>query len=162
MRIGEVAVVSSPSEAKEIFIQSVCNNLQKASNNICFGRLKINDQLAIILYGITIDEDYSSIAWDLLSAKLLGYVVIFEWDNNSSLNKVKKVIDFFSNSSDAPIIVVANVNDESNIPLSPKFYESSGISITQYYRFIFCQISNPIRAKKVVATIIDILLDKLP
>lgn len=161
MRIGEIAVISPPGEIKEIFIRSVCQKLQKANNKICFGRLKINDQLILHLYGISVDKEDSSIAWDLISPKILGYIVIFNWEDQSSLEEIKNILDFFSTNFSAPIIVVANVADESNIPVPNKFLESNGILIAQNTRFIFCQISNPIYSKKVVATVIDILLDNL-
>lgn len=162
MRIAEVAVISPPGKLKEIFIKSVCQKLEETSDKICFGRLKINSQLILHLYGISIEKDESSISWDLLSPKLLGYIIIFQWDDFSSLEVIKNVLDFFSSSSSAPIIVVANVDDESNIPLPEKFYEPGGFSIDQNVRFTFCKISDPVYSKKVVANIIDILIEKLP
>ena len=162
MRIGEVTVISPPGKTKEIFIQSVCNKLEKVNDKICFGRLEINNQLVLHLYGVSIEKDESSISWDLLSPKMLGYIFIFNWDEYSSFETIKTVLDTFSIKFTAPIIVVANVNNESNIPLPEKFNEPGGFSIDRNIRFTFCQTSNPVCSKKVVASIVDILLEKLP
>ncbi len=162
MRIGEVTVIGPPGETKEIFIRSVCQKLEKVNDNICFGRLDINNQLALHIYGISVEKDEISISWDLLSPKMLGYIFIFNWDEQHSLEKIKTVLDTFSNNFSAPIIVIANVDDESNIPLPEKYNEPGGISIDRNIKFIFCPITNSAYSRNAVATIIDILLENLP
>jgi hypothetical protein len=162
MRIGEVAVLSPPGVANESFIKAVCSNSETVNKNLCFGHLRVNEQLALHLYGINVDGDYSAIAWDMLSTKILGYIVIFDWEDYNSLAKIHKILDFLSTKLSVPIIIVAQVSENSEIPLSEKFFLSAGISISQNHRFSFCQISDPERARKIVAVIIDILLKKLP
>ena len=161
MRIGEVTVISPSGNTKEIFIQSVCQKLEKVSDKICFGRLQIDNQLVLHLYGISVDKNESSISWDLLSPKMLGYIFIFNWNDYKTLEEIKTVLDTFSTKFSAPIIVVANVEDKSNIPLPDNFNEPGGISIDRNARFTFCQISDPICSKKVVAAIVNILLQNL-
>lgn len=161
MRIGEVTVIGPVGKTKEIFIQSVCHNLEKVSDKICFGRLQIDNQLVLHLYGISIDKEENSISWDLLSPKMLGYIFIFNWDDYNTFEEIKAVLDTFSIKFSAPIVVVANVEDKSNIPLPNKFNEPGGFSIDRNIRFTFCPISDPIYSKKVVSTIINILIEKL-
>lgn len=162
MRIAEVAVVSSPGTEKEIFIQAICQKLEKANEKICFGRLEINSDLVLHLYGVSVDKDEETLSWDLLSNKVLGYVFIFNWNDQNSLEAIKNVLDHFAATFSAPILVVANINDKSNIPLPEKFNDPGGLSIDRNIRFHFCQISDPVSAKKIIANIIDILLENLP
>jgi len=162
MRIGEVTVITPPGTSKEIFIKSVCENLEEVNENICFGRLHINSQLMLHLYGISVEKDDSSISWDLLSPKMLGFIFVFDWDDYGSFDNIRTVLDIFSTKFSAPMIVLANVRDRNNIPLPDKFIEPDGFSIDRNVRFTFCQISDPACSKKAVASIIDILLEKMP
>lgn len=160
MRIGEVAIISPPGDENNIFIETICDKIDYTNGKLCFGRLDINDQLALHFYGINLDKDEQHISWDLISSKILGYVIIFDWNNHNSLEYINDTLDFFFSQFDAPLIVVANTNDVNSIPIPPHFYESSGISVAPATKFFFAEISNPENSKKIVATIIDILLEK--
>lgn len=161
MRIGEVAVFGPPGEDKEVFIKSICNNVEIASDKICFGRLEINSQLVLHLYGISIEKDEMSISWDMLSPKILGYVFIIQWENQSTLDSVKHVLDYFAANYQAPVIIVASVANKNDIPLPDKFYVPGGLTIDRNIRFVFCQISDPVSSKKVIVNIIDLLLEDM-
>lgn len=159
MRIGEVAVISPQEDNTNIFIKSICTDVQNSNDNISIGRLKINEQLMLHFYGITIEKDVNSISWHLLSTKVLGFVVIFNWDNENSLEKITKILNFFSANYTTPLIIVANINDKNNIPLPFNVFEAKGINIESKSRFFFSEISNPSDSKKIITTIIDILLE---
>ncbi len=161
MRIGEVAVFSPPGNEKEIFIKSICNNVESANERICFGRFLVNEQLSLHLYGISINKNETSISWDMLSSKILGYVFIFRWEDHDSLDTIKDVLDYFAEHYTAPIIVIASVDDKSAIPLPDKFYGPGGLSIDRNIRFHFCQITDSVSSKKIVVNIIDMLLENI-
>jgi hypothetical protein len=161
MRIGELMVISPPGRLSEIFITTVCDQLEQKGDLACYGRMLVNDQLALHLYGVQLNGNIDSVSWDLISPKLLGYIILFDWNEFSSLKKLSTSLDIFSTQFNAPLIIAGCVDNNADIPMPSPFFETSGIPIEKETRFSFCNISEPDSCKKVVATLIDILLEKL-
>jgi len=161
MKIGEVAVISHISQNKDVFIKSICKKIDIKNNLVSFGRFDVNEQLALHLYGIQIDKQSNGLSWDLISRKMLGYIVIFDWENKNSLESIKHVMDHFSNNQSTQIVIVANVKDILHPPIPEKFFEPNGINLSSNFRFTFCQIDNPESTRKIMALLINMLLEKV-
>ncbi len=161
MRIGEVAIISYKSHEKEDFIRSICQKIDIKNKTISFGRFEVNDQLALHLYGVSVDFENKSIFWDLISRKTLGYIIIFAWEDKQALEATKSIIDYFSKNYNGPIIIVANIKDKKDPPIPDKFFQPDGIPLSPSSRFTFAQINDPENARKVMILLINMLIEKL-
>lgn len=159
MRIGEIAVISSGNEEKQLFIKSVCEHLEITTENITFGRFPINAQLVLHLYGLTLQAESPAVAWDLLAQKCLGYIVLFPWQDAGALESLKPVLDLLANKYEATMVVAAHT-PAGNPSVPPALFESS-IALTAEGKLMFCDARRPASARKVLLALIDSLLDKI-
>jgi len=159
MRIGEIAVLGPSNEEKQLFIQAVCGRLELTHENIAFGRFSINDQLVLHLYGVALQSEAQTVAWDLLAKKCLGYIVLFSWQDPGSLDRFKPVLDILATKYEATMIVAAHM-PEGDRPLPPALFEDS-ISLTAAGKLMFCDARRPASARKVLLALIDSLLEKI-
>lgn len=129
---------------------------------VSFGRLEIDDQLALHLYGITMDHQNRSFFWDIIARKMLGYILIFDWDDQAMLDAIKPVADNFSQNCEAPIIIVANIKDHTDPPIPDKIYKPEGIQLATNAIFTFAQVDDPECARQILVRLINILIVKMP
>jgi len=159
VRIGEVAIISHNTTATEDFIKSICGKIEIKNRAICFGRFEVDEQLALHLYGIVVDKENKSFFWDIASRKMMAYIFIFDWDDKNLLETIKPVIDHFSQNSDAPMIVVANIPDKSDPPIPVRFFQPNGIPLSTNARFTFGQITDSEDARKVMVLLVNMLIE---
>lgn len=160
MRIGEIAIVGLPGKDKTSFIKSICQPISDKDGNMTFGQLQINDQLTLHLYGISIDEKTNLFAWDLVSTKMLGYVVLFNWFDETAISKIAPVIDFFEHRYGSFLVIAAYI-DDGDYPL-PESFIKEGIPLTPETRLVFCKLGDETTNKRAVVTLINMIIDKLP
>jgi len=161
LRIGEVAIISYKSREEEDFIRSICKKIDIKNDTLSFGRFEVNDQLALHLYGISVDNKNNSISWDLISRKTLGFIIIFDWEDKEILEATKPIIDYFSTNFNAPIIIVANIKDKKDPPIPDKFFQPDGIPLSPNSRFTFGQIDDQENARHVMILLVNMLIEKL-
>lgn len=77
MRIGEIVIIGPNANEKQRFLAALSDDLALTTPDFSFGRLTINNQLLLHLYGITLHPDAKPLSWDLLGAKMLGCIVLF-------------------------------------------------------------------------------------
>lgn len=159
MRIGEIAVLGPGNEEKKLFIQAVCGRLELTNDNITFGRFAINDQLVLHLYGVALQSEAQTVAWDLLAKKCLGYIVLFPWKDPGALDRFKPMLDILAAKYEATMVVAANMA-EGDRALPPALFENS-ISLTAAGKLMFCDTRRPASARKVLLALIDSLLEKI-
>jgi signal recognition particle receptor subunit beta len=160
MRIAEIAVIGAGHKERDVFIQSVCQKLELTNDNVTFGRLHINDQLVLHLYGIAAQPNGQAPAWDLIARKMLGYIVLFPWQNAEAFERLKPIVDYLSSRYDAPIVVAAHISGARQ-PVPPALSEE-GIALTSEGKLTFCDVRNPASARKILVMLIDSLLAKMP
>ena len=160
MRIAEIAIIGANSEEKRLFIQSLCSKLELDTEHITFGRFPINDQLVLHLYGIVILPNAPPIAWDLISKKMLGYVVLYSWNDTEAFEQLKPVLDHLTSRSYAPLVVAANTPN-GHQPVPQQIYEG-GVSLTTEGKFMFCDVRKPASVRKILVALVDSLIDKMP
>ncbi len=160
MRIAEIAVIGSGRNLRDTFIQAVCQKLELTNDNVTFGRLPINDQLVLHLYGLASQPNGQTPAWDLIAKKMLGYVVLFSWQDAESLERLKPIIDFLASRYETPLVVAAHLAGKPQ-PVPPALFDN-GIALTASGKFTFCDVRNPSSARKTLATLIDSLIAKMP
>jgi len=161
LRIGEVAIISYKSHEQEDFIRSICNKIEIRDETLNFGRFEVNDQLALHLYGISVNDKNRSLSLDLISRKTIGFIIIFDWDDKDILEATKPIIDNFSKHYNAPIIIVANIKDKKDPPIPDKFFQPDGIPLSPNSRFTFGQIADHEDARHVMILLVNMLIEKL-
>jgi signal recognition particle receptor subunit beta len=159
MRIGEIVVIGPSGAEGEEFIRSVCQEVERGDETICFGKFPINKELVVHLYGIEVEEDARAFSWDLISKKMMGLVVLFNWYQEDPLAQLSPTLDFFSSHCQTPMVIAANIG-EGQVPIPQGFY-NGGISIAQDTKFTFCQVKDSKSVREVLVTLIDILIDKV-
>ncbi len=159
MRIGEIAIVSPDREAKDRFIQTACQDIEMNGEEISFGRLQIDEQLTLHLYGITATADSGSYSWDLLFKKMLGYVMVFDWFAEDGLDRVTDLLDLLTARYEAPLVIAADVNDKA-LPVAEAFV-NGGIPLGREASLVFCRGSDRKSVRRVLATLIDTVLARL-
>ena len=160
MKIGEIAVITPNSKTSENFIKSICKKIDIRNGVVSFGRFNANDQLGLHIYGISLDNKEKKLSWDLISRKMLGYIVIFDWEDQISLETIKPILDKLSDNLPTPVIVVANVKNINQAPIPPIFFFPDGTHISENFRFSFLQANRPESAKKLIVLLMDMLLQK--
>lgn len=159
MRIGEIAIIGSSMRVKNEFIKIVCDEVVAQGESLIFGRLQINNQLVIHLYGLDYSEREIKPSWDLVSQKLLGYVVLFKWDNSHSFAEVKDTVDALTSRYKIPLVVAANIeNNASNIPMQ---LLNVDFNLADSSEFTFYSLSDPNSVKNVLITLLDTVIDKI-
>jgi len=162
LRIGEVAIISHKVNEPEDFIKAVCGSIAIKNKTVNFGRLEIDEQLALHLYGISIENQNRSFFWDIVSRKMLGYILIFDWDDQKMLEAIKPLADHFSQSCEAPIVIVANIKDHNNPPVPEDFFKPEGILLSTNTIFTFGQVDDPESARKILILLVNMLISKMP
>jgi signal recognition particle receptor subunit beta len=160
MRIGEIAIIGPDNDIKKRFIEAVCQEVELSNDQLTFGRLPIDDQIMLHLYGISMQKNNTKVSWDLLARKMLGYVVLFSWDNPQSFDLVKTTLDELTHRYESTLVVAADVHNGGFTAHRTLLQE--GISITTEAKLIFCDVSKPESVKQVLLTLVNLLIDKTP
>ncbi len=159
MRIGEIAVVAPHPDDKKQFIQSCADSVNAVNEQITFGEYVISDELVLHLYGIVFPEaGESDLSWDLISSKILGYIVLFRWGDADSFRKIQRVTDYFTTQFETTVVVAAHT--EKKRPVLPKEF-AEGIPIDRNGSFTFCDVSDPASTKKVLLTLVNQIIDTI-
>ncbi len=159
MRIGEIAIVGPGRTSKMAFIKAACEDILVDTPDLIYGRLQINEQLALHLYGLDGPEQEANPFWDLVSPKLLGYIVLFDWNDPDGFGSVKQTIDSITEHYRIPVVIVANV---AHLPAAiPADFINTDLNLAEQSQLTFCNISQPASVRNVLVTLIDSLIEKL-
>ena len=159
MRIGEIAIISPIDTTKCDFIKAASDEIVMQSQDFVFGRIYINSQLMVHLYGLNYNINGPNIPFDLLSKKILGYIVLYNWENNSSYSQIKTILDSLANNYQVPVVIAANLSQNS-VPI-PQQLINVDFNLSDYCDFAFYRTSDPASVKKVIVILIDSILEKL-
>lgn len=72
-----------------------------------FGRLSIDDDLALYLFG-TPGQKRFDFMWEILSEGMLGFVVIVDASDPSTFDAAAEILTFFRDRATVPYVVAAN------------------------------------------------------
>lgn len=159
MRIAEIAVVAQQAEARKKFIAAICHELEINGEQLMVGRLAVNDQLMLHLYGLAApNASENSSAWDLLTRKLLGYVVLFSWQEQASFEQIKPCLEQITARAATVLIVAANVA-EADLP-ALEALRGKNLLVNTQGKFTFYQEADTESIRKVLLTLIDLLLER--
>jgi len=160
MRIGEIAVVGPRGVGKKQFLESVCDHVELSDEDVSFGRIAVNEQLVVHFYAIRVGRDTSPFALDLVAKKILGYIALFDWYRGESFEEMKSVLDVLTSRYEIPVVVAANLGKGPD-PVPPRVLNGD-LSIAPDSRFTFCRVGDPGSVRRVVRTLLNLVIDKVP
>jgi uncharacterized protein len=107
--VSEIPVVStekSVSDESKVVKQQTTVALD-------FGRLTVNDDLVLYIFGTPGQERFSYM-WDVLSVGALGLIVMVDSTDYKSVILGKRYLSFFLHKLKIPCVVAANKQDDPN------------------------------------------------
>jgi hypothetical protein len=158
-KTGELVLVGPPGSAKQAFLNAFCPEVTIADQDILIGRFPINSDLTLYCYAISHDPAVPPFAWDLVAKKMIGYIVLFDWNSDASFNSAVQILDFTTAHFNSPYIIAADLKEEP-LPV-PEAATRPYILMSRAGRFAFCRTGKPASVKKTVAQLIDLLLEKM-
>jgi len=72
-----------------------------------FGRITISDEVVLYIFG-TPGQERFSFMWETLSEGMLGFVVLVDAADDSSIGDATAIVSFFRNMSSVPFVIAAN------------------------------------------------------
>ena len=159
-KIGEIAIVGPQDSAQGPFIRAVCPDISLSQQHIVFGRLECSRDLSLFLYGIKPEEDCFDFSWDLIAHKILGFILLFDWYDEQSFEKSKKILDYLAYRFEAPILLAADVR-ERPYPVKRHVFQH-GVSLELDRNLIFCSTNDSLSVKKTVVSLLNSVTSKLP
>lgn len=158
MRIGEIAIVGPHPDEKRAFIESISNSTKKIDDKLTFGEFKVNNQLVLHLYGISVEKEDAPLSWDLIAPKLLGYIAIFRWGDAESFRRTQAILNQITRIYDPFIVVVGHYENEA--PLLPASLQL-GIQVDKRDVLTFCNVNDENSVRKVLLTLVEKIIKQL-
>ena len=120
---GKTNLIRSISEIDPVLteyaISDPTERLQKDETTVAldFGTITITDHAALYLFG-TPGQERFDFMWEHLSLGCLGYVVMVDSCRPAHFAETRRLMDRFSEITDAPFVVAANKQDDPDaLPL---------------------------------------------
>ena len=158
MRIGEIAVLGTHANERKKFIAAVCSQLEMSTPHFAFGRFPVNEQLILHLYGLAVHPEDQTPSLDLLSRRMLGYIVLFPWQDEPALAQIRPCLDYLATRHDAAIVVTAHA-PQTQLPSAAALLEQ-GMALSHDGKLAFFTEDHPASAKGVLLCLIDLLIER--
>lgn len=157
MRNAEILVVTTDLNLSRNVFRRICKEIIETNSKVIFGFLPIDDQFEIHLYAVEWDEQAVDYAWKSLAQKALGSLILFDWHNEKSMEKLQQILDYFGENFELPLMVASNLNGAHD-KLPAKLYRG-GLSITSAGRFSFYNAESPESMRELIVGLININLE---
>lgn len=101
--VSEITVLSTEREVSD----SSAEGSGETTVAMDFGRITISDDVVLYIFG-TPGQERFSFMWETLSEGMLGFVVLVDASDGTSVADATSIISFFRNMSSVPFVVAAN------------------------------------------------------
>ncbi len=156
-RIGEIVIVGPPGSAKYEFISSLCKDVVITDQDVIFGRLPVNRDILLFLYGVGYNGKNFDFAWDLIAPKMLGCIILFDWYNQQSYEGASRILDFLTQQFSAPLVLAADVRSNP-YPIKEDMFKA-GISLAPHVDFFFYRSSDANGIRRATVSVLDTLIE---
>lgn len=119
-----------------------------------FGILKVNDELALYLFGTPGQERFDYM-WEVLTNGCIGYVVVVDSTRPAHLKEASKLISAFNNLTNVPFIVVANKQDD--LTAMPVDYVQKRLGLPAHVPVLPCVATDKESVKEALLTLLDMI-----
>jgi uncharacterized protein len=107
--VSEITVLSTEREVSD----SSAGSGGETTVAMDFGRITISDDVVLYIFG-TPGQERFSFMWETLSEGMLGFVLLVDARDESSMTDATSIISFFRNMSSVPFVIAANRVDPSD------------------------------------------------
>jgi hypothetical protein len=159
MRNAELLLVSSNKHSIQDILKTICKELFEDNDEMIFGFLPIDDQLQLNLYGIEWKENAETYFWEGICRKVLGIIVIFDWQDDFSVSSMKQILHFFETRFEIPIMTASTLN--GSIEDLPVQLYRGGLPVTKDSRFTFYNLKTPASVRELIVGLININLETM-
>ena len=115
---GKTSLIQTVSEIPVVSTEKAVSDESKVVKQqttvaLDFGRLTVNDDLVLYIFGTPGQERFSYM-WDVLSVGALGLIVMVDSTDYKSVILGKRYLSFFLHKLKIPCVVAANKQDDPN------------------------------------------------
>jgi hypothetical protein len=112
---GKTSLISTISEIEVLSTEKAVSDAGDGKRHTTvamdFGRLTIDDDLALYLFG-TPGQKRFDFMWEILAEGMLGFVVMVDAENSETIDAASDILTFFRDTADVPYVVAVNKSDE--------------------------------------------------
>ncbi len=152
--ISEIAVISTEKP-----ITDKHDREKKSETTVAmdFGRITISDDLSLYLFG-TPGQERFSFMWETLSQGMLGFVILVEFNDQSSWEESGRILEYFKRVADVPYVVAVNTMGE-RVETSQLEEIRRALKVDGNVPFLICNASQKESVKEVLLALMDKVLE---
>ena len=110
---GKTTFIRSISEIEPVYTdKKMFESEELTTVAMDFGRITVDDDLALYLFG-TPGQERFDFMWDILKEDIIGFVLLVD-STGPKIENTLKILEFFSNNSDAPYVIACTKQDQHN------------------------------------------------
>lgn len=160
MRVGEILIVGPKSVNKEVFLKRLCDRVEIQEKGIQVGWLSLDNEMLLQCYGIHWTRFAKSYAWELLAAKALGVIVLFDWDRPETVQTAEEIVEYFQENFAIPILTASNIDEKSTEKIAVQAYRG-GLPLDKNSRFTLYQLDQSDSIRQLIVDLININLEQM-
>ena len=123
-----------------------------------FGRLSIDDELALYLFG-TPGQKRFDFMWEILAEGMLGFVVLVDAGSVANSAEAAEILRFFRDSADVPFVVAVNKWDAD--PVAAVEGVRRTLDLPAEVRMVACNALERDSVKAVLLELLYAVLDEI-
>ncbi len=122
-----------------------------------FGRITVDDDVALYLFG-TPGQERFSFMWETLSKGMLGFIVLVDYSTPEGVAESQKILNYFKTLSRVPYVVAVTKFDGA---VTPQLLEEirAGLSIKSSVPIYSCDARNKEDVKEVLLGLMHKVLE---
>jgi len=160
MRVGEILIVGPKSVKKEVFLKRLCDRVEIQEKGIQVGWLSLDNEMLLQCYGIHWNRFAKSYAWELLAAKALGVIVLFDWDRPETVQTAEEIVEYFQENFAIPILTASNIDENSTEKIAVRAYRG-GLPLDKNSRFTLYQLDQSDSIRQLIVDLVNINLEQM-
>ena len=123
-----------------------------------FGRLTVDDDLALYLFG-TPGQKRFEFMWEILAEGMLGFIVMVDAQREESLAESREILAFFRETADVPFVVA--VNKAGDDPAAAVEQTREALDLPADVRLVSCNALERDSVKDVLLALLYVVLDDI-
>lgn len=153
--ISEIAVVQTERK-----ITDESRSVKQATTvAMDFGRITIDKDLVLNLFG-TPGQKRFDFMWEILSAGMLGFVVLVDSARPETFREARHILDTFRSYSNTPFVIAANKQDHADA--WPPEDLKIALGLDEQVHVLPCIASDKASVKNILLELLYVILEKAP
>jgi len=158
---GKTSLIQTISEIEVLSTEKSVSDRDagaKAGTTVAmdFGRLSIDDELALYLFG-TPGQQRFDFMWGILAEGMLGFVVMIDATQDASFDEAADILRFFSDVASVPFVVALNKTADADAPARAR----RRLALVDDVRVITCDALDRASVKAVLLELLYAVLDDI-